>query len=284
MPNPIWKNPGFIEPVEKEGKKTMTLEGVLGKASFCFVLLLLATAFMWARHFTGKGNIWITLAALAGGLGSSYVSYRLPETSLIALPIHAVLEGLAVGGISAILEVLYPGVPLNAVLITFCAALLIILAYRFRLFIRLNRIIRVVFLTLTSIGLFYILGFIFRLFSISSFQFISPIGIGICLLLAALGSWNLVSDMEFIEGSVQTGARKRYEWTAVLGLLVTMGWVYLEFFRLLNFVKQFLSRQFSRQKERLTGTGRGKAVEEKPPEQKQEDPLEEQKKEHFPYG
>ncbi|HPI99082.1 MAG TPA: hypothetical protein PLV56_10080, partial [Synergistales bacterium] len=78
MPNPIWKNSGFTEPVEAEGKRTMTLEGVIGKASFCFVLLLMATAFMWARHFTGRGNLWITLVAMAGGLGSSYVSYRLP--------------------------------------------------------------------------------------------------------------------------------------------------------------------------------------------------------------
>ena len=287
MPNPIWNNRGFTERTEKEGQKTMSLQRVISKAWLCFALLVISTAFMWARHFAGQGNLYITVIALAGGLGSSYVSYSLPHISFISLPIHAILEGLAVGGISALLEVLYPGVPLNVVLVTFCAAMLILAAYRFTLVLKLNRILKVIFLAFASIGMFYVLTFLFRLFAISVFTFKSPLGIGICIIFAALGSWNLVNDMEFIERSVEGQASKRYEWTAVLGLMVTMGWVYLEFFRLLNFVKRTISGEFSRHKDKLSNRVKGKKEEQIPePEEIEEPPEEkpEEKEDYFPYG
>jgi uncharacterized YccA/Bax inhibitor family protein len=255
MPNPVWKNAKFNEKTDNLEKRSLSLNRVISKSILCFVLLILATSFMWSRYFASKGDILITLAALAAGFLTTWISVRLPEISTVTVPVHGIVEGLAVGGISAFIERLYPGLALNAVLLTFSAALVVIAAYRAEILVRANRLIKVVLTAIGGIGVFYIVTFVLKIFSIDAFGFISPIGMGICFLLTAIASWNLVRDFEFIEEAAQTRTRARMEWIAVLGLLVTMGWIYLEFFRLVNGAKAFIKNKFKKGRERIRPAG-----------------------------
>lgn len=252
MTNPIWKNKNFSEKTDPGDSRSLSLKRVISRATFCFILLLLATVLMWTRHYSGKGDLTITIIALAAGFASTYISFHMPQISSITVPVHAVIEGLAVGGISAFIEVLYPGLALNAVFLTFAVATVVLSAYRFGVLVRSKRFIKTALATLLAIGIYYILNFVLRIFSIEVFGFISPLGMGICFLLTAVASYNLVGDLEFIEEAQRSGTRSRMEWTAVLGLLLTMGWIYLEFFSLINLVKRSVGDNVKRQKDKIS--------------------------------
>jgi uncharacterized YccA/Bax inhibitor family protein len=60
----------------------------------------------------------------------------------------------------------------------------------------------------------------------------TPIGIGISLLIIAVASLNLILDFDQFEKGEQMQAPKHYEWLAALGLMVTLVWLYIEILRL----------------------------------------------------
>ena len=229
----------------------MAVRKIVDKALLCLIILVLSTIYMWTRYYAGKGIILPTLIGMGGGLAGFYVSYRIPEFSVLTVPLFMVLEGITVGGVSALVEIFYPGVLLNAVVLTYMAAMLILFMYRFEFLTGGSRLFRAFSLVAGSIILFYALKFILSVFSAGILQFLSPIGMGLCLLVLVVGSINLISDMEFIEEREELGIRKRAEWTAVLGVMVTVGWVYLEVARLINLAKHFISGKINKGKDVL---------------------------------
>lgn len=249
MKNPVWKHPGFEITARSTGSTPLAVRKVVDKALLCLVILVFSTIYMWTRHYAGKGIILPTLIGMGGGLAGFYVSYRIPELSVLTVPLFMILEGITVGGVSALVEIFYPGVLLNAVVLTYMAAMLILLMYRFEFLTGGNRLFRAFSLVAGSIILFYVLKFILSIFSAEILRFISPIGMGLCLLILVVGSINLISDMEFIKEKEELGIRKRAEWTAVLGVMVTVGWVYLEVARLINLSKDFIKNKMLHKKE-----------------------------------
>lgn len=259
MKNPVWKHPGFEITARSTGSTPMAVRKVVDKALLCLIILVLSTVYMWTRYYAGKGIILPTLIGMGGGLAGFYVSYRIPELSVLTVPLFMILEGITVGGVSALVEIFYPGVLLNAVVLTYMAAMFILLMYRFEFLTGGNRLFRAFSLVAGSIILFYVLKFILSVFSAGILQFLSPIGMGLCLLILVVGSINLISDMEFIKEKEELGIRKRAEWTAVLGVMVTVGWVYLEVARLINLAKRFISGKINKGKDVLSNKNKASA-------------------------
>ncbi len=249
MANPVWKNEGFEVTARSTGSTPLKVRNVVNKAMICLFILVISTAYMWTSYYAGKGIVLPTVIAIGGGLAGFYVSFRVPEISVVTVPLFMILEGLTVGGVSALVEFFYPGVVLNAVTLTYIAALLLLLMSRFDFLTAGNRFFRIFTLAAGSIIIFYVLKFIMGIFSINILKFLSPIGMAICLAIVIVGSINLVNDMDFIREREALGIRKRAEWTAVLGIMVTVGWVYLEVARLLFMVKRFISGQIREKKE-----------------------------------
>ena len=249
MANPVWKNEGFEVTARSTGSSPLKVRNVVNKAMICLFILVISTAYMWTSYYAGKGVVLPTVIAMGGGLAGFYVSFRVPEISVVTVPLFMILEGLTVGGVSALVEFFYPGVVLNAVTLTYIAALLLLLMFRFDFLSAGNRFFRIFTLVAGSIIIFYVLKFIMGIFSINILKFLSPIGMAICLAVVVVGSINLVNDMDFIREREDLGIRKRAEWTAVLGIMVTVGWVYLEVARLLFMVKRFISGQIREKKE-----------------------------------
>ena len=56
----------------------------------------------------------------------------------------------------------------------------------------------------------------------------------ICIVIAA---FNLVLDFDIIEQGIKHGADEKFAWYASFGLMVTLIWLYLEFLRLLGYLR-----------------------------------------------
>ena len=156
---------------------------------------------------------------------------------MVTAPVYALLEGLVLGSVSAILEVRFPGIAIEAVSLTFGVLVVLLLAYRSGL-IRVTDKFRMGVVAATgAIALFYFASFILSFFHVQLFRSAygsGMIGIGFSVIVVIVASLNLVLDFDFIETGARMGAPKYMEWYGAFGLMVTLIWLYFEILRLLT--------------------------------------------------
>ena len=218
---------------------TMTLNGTVNKTAFLLVLTLVAAMYTWSRFFAGDvaGLMPFIWGGMIGGLVVALVTVFKKEWSPFTAPLYAVLEGLAIGAISAVFEQRFPGIVMQAVGLTFGTLAALLLAYRSGL-VRATENFKLGVVAATGgIALLYLVTIGMRLFGFDGMGFIhdsSWMGIGFSAVVVVVAALNLVLDFDFIEQGVEHGAPKYMEWYGAFGLLVTLVWLYLEILRLLS--------------------------------------------------
>jgi uncharacterized YccA/Bax inhibitor family protein len=176
------------------------------------------------------------VAGVLGGFVVAMVTIFKKEWSPVTAPIYALLEGLALGGISAAMELRYPGIAIEAVGLTFGTLFVLLLAYRSGL-IPVTQKLRMGIVAATGgIAVFYLMEMVLGIFGIhfAAINGSGLIGIGFSLFVVAIAALNLVLDFDFIESGVQAGAPKYMEWYGAFGIMVTLVWLYIEILRLLS--------------------------------------------------
>jgi uncharacterized YccA/Bax inhibitor family protein len=221
----------------------MTLNGTVNKTAFLLVLTLAGALFTWAQFSAAMaaGNpgavmpyVW---GGAIGGFVVALVTIFKKEWAAVTAPLYAVLEGLFLGAVSAMFELRFPGIVMQAVGLTFGTLAALLLAYRSGL-IRATENFKLGVVAATGgIALLYLANIGMRLFGFQGMAFIhegSTIGILFSVGVVIVAALNLVLDFDFIEHGVERGAPKYMEWYAAFGLLVTLVWLYLELLRLLS--------------------------------------------------
>jgi uncharacterized YccA/Bax inhibitor family protein len=218
----------------------MTLNGTVNKTGILLVCAIATAAWTWHGFLQSRDYADVALPMFAGAIGGfivGIVTRFKREWSPVTAPIYALLEGLALGGLSALVDLRYPGIAIQAVGLTFGTLFVMLLAYRSGL-IPVTAKLRMGIVAATGgILVFYLISMVFGSFG-SGFTSIpyssSPIGIAFSLFVVAIAALNLVLDFDFIERGVEAGAPKYMEWYGAFGLMVTLVWLYLEILRLLS--------------------------------------------------
>jgi uncharacterized YccA/Bax inhibitor family protein len=235
--NPALKDDTFARGRAAAGEPAMSLPGTATKSMLLLLLAVFSASFTWNAVAAGNYGI-VGPATLVGGIGGfvvALVTVFKPRLSPYTAPLYAVLEGLLLGGISALYNARFAGLPLQAVALTFGVFAALLLVYRTGL-VRATENFRLGVAAATGgIMVMYLLTFVLRLFGVQ-LAFLhdsSPLSIGISLVVVVVAALNLVLDFDFIERGVEQRAPKYMEWYAAFGLLVTLVWLYLEILRLL---------------------------------------------------
>ena len=230
----------FAYPVTDQ--KVMTLQGTVNRIIIMLALVILAAIYTWRMFFNaldpaaGINSVMVwTIGGAIGGLVIAIVTIFKKTWAPVTAPLYAVLEGLFLGGISAIFEAQYPGIVIQAVALTFGTLFALLMAYKSGLIKPTENFKLGVVAATGGIFFVYLLSFILGFFGIN-IGFIHGnglFGIGFSLFVIIIAALNLVLDFDFIEQGTQAGAPKYMEWYAAFGLIVTLIWLYLEFLRLL---------------------------------------------------
>jgi uncharacterized YccA/Bax inhibitor family protein len=180
---------------------------------------------------------------LIGGLVSALVISFKPTTAKYLSPAYGLLEGFALGGLSAIVNQQaqagkYHDIVPQAVLLTLGVALGMFLLYNFRIIRPTQKFKAILFSCMAGIGIFYLVWVVLGLFGVNlsfmSWHDASPLGIGINIFVIAIAAFSLIINFEQIEVGEQMGAPKYMEWYSAFGLLVTLVWLYIEILKLLS--------------------------------------------------
>jgi len=208
-----------------------------------------------------SGTVNKTLISLFLLVGSGYYMFSMPNMAILAfcgiaafivaiitvfkktwapitVPIYAVLEGAALGGISFIYNAKYEGIVSQAIQLTIGILLALLFAYKSGIIKATENFKLGVFAATGGIGVIYLINFIMGFFGssmpIMDINNASMFSIGFSLVVVIIASLNLVLDFDFIEEGVEKGAPKYMEWYGAFGLMITLVWLYLEILRLLS--------------------------------------------------
>ncbi|MCD6597097.1 MAG: Bax inhibitor-1/YccA family protein [Bacteroidales bacterium] len=243
--NPALSDKIFRNVPVSTGGDVMTLSGTMNKTLLSFMLLLLGAVFTWSKFFNNideaTGAAAVMPYLIGGGIGGfilALVTIFKKEWSAYTVPVYAVLEGLMLGALSAIVEAQFKdqGLVLRAVALTFGTFFTMLFLYKSRIIKVTERFRMGVFAATGGIAIVYLLGFIMGLFGVR-LDFLygnSLMSIGISLFVVVIAALNLVLDFDFIEKGSESNLPKYMEWYGSFGLLVTLVWLYLEILRLLS--------------------------------------------------
>ena len=217
---------------------TMTVNGTITKTGIMTILVIAAASYTWGMVMGEDASRAMTFAMIGaiGGFITAIITVFSPRTSAITAPIYAILEGLFLGGISAIVNQKYPGIPMQAVMLTMGTLFTMLFLYRSGRIRATPKFRRGVFMATGAIFFAYLVSWIMGMFGLSvGFMHSSgPLGILINLVILVVAALNLIMDFDFIERGSAAGAPKYMEWYGAFGLMVTLIWLYIEFLRLLT--------------------------------------------------
>ena len=224
--------------VSRDGS-TMTLNGTVNKSGILLALILVTAAFVWDKYegpqTTSAIKPWVAMGGIGGFILAMITIFKKTWAPVTA-PAYALLEGLFLGGISAMFEARFPGIVMQAVGLTFGTLAALLMAYRSGL-IRATENFKLGVVAATGgIFILYLVSFGMSFFG-KSIPFIHEsglMGIGFSAFVVVIAALNLVLDFDFIENGVEQGAPKYMEWYGAFGLMVTLVWLYLEILRLLS--------------------------------------------------
>jgi uncharacterized YccA/Bax inhibitor family protein len=209
----------------------MTLTGTVNKTGLLLLILIATTAWSWSTN----NPLWIAVGAV-GGFIVALVTIFKKQWSAITAPLYAALEGLMMGGVSAAFEAQYPGVVLQAVMLTFGTLAALLAAYSTGL-IKVSQNFKLGVVAATGgIAIFYLVSMVLGFFHINMPLIYGngAVSIGFSVVVVIVAALNLILDFDFIAASASQGAPKYMEWYAAFGLMITLVWLYLEVLRLLS--------------------------------------------------
>lgn len=225
--------------VSGAGTGTMSLNGTVNKTGFMLLLLVATAAYTWSLYSPenpGAMLPWLLVGGI-GGFIVAIVTVFKKTWSPITAPLYAALEGLFVGAVSAMFEARFPGIVMQAVMLTMGVLASLLLAYKSGLIKATENFKLGVVAATGGIALLYLVNIGMRMFGLEGMGFIhdsSWMGIAFSGFVVVIAALNLVMDFDFIESGVEAGAPKYMEWYGAFGLVVTLVWLYLEILRLLS--------------------------------------------------
>jgi len=244
--NPALTKNSFVQAMYRTAdERAMTIQGTVNKSLILLILVLLGAIYTWNLFFNAidsqAGISKIIPWMIGGGVGGfvvALITIFKKTWAQYTAPLYGVLEGLFLGGLSALVEVQFEGKALvmQAVALTFGTLFALLFAYKSG-WIKVTRNFRLGVVAATGgIALVYLISFVVSLFGVR-LSFIygnSLLSIGISLFVVVIAALNLVLDFDFIEEGAKAGAPKYMEWYAAFGLMITLIWLYIEILRLLT--------------------------------------------------
>ena len=228
--------PTYSEPIS--AGERLTMNDVMVKTGINLGLVAVGAAVAWHAPV-------LLLLGMVGGLVLGLVNSFKKKVSPVLVMTYALMEGLLLGGLSAVVDMRYPGVAIQAVLATLAVAgttLALFANGKLRATPKLNKIFMIGAIGYMAYGLISILGAGIFGSSLNSFSIGGiPLGLVVGLFAVALATYSLLLDFTTTSEAVEAGLPERESWRLAFGLTASLVWLYVEILRVLMYLASIFS-------------------------------------------
>jgi len=241
------QRPGLDEPLAGQAAQPpiaasdnpMTYENTISKTVFLFIVVVATAAVGWMVPA-------LMIPGMIIGLVLGLVNAFKKEPNVALIIGYAAAQGLFLGGLSGLMEAMYPGIVMQAVIGTFSVfgvTLLLFRSGKVRTSPKMTKIFLIAMVgylvfSLINVGmmLFGATGDAWGMRTSISIMGI-PLGVIIGALAVLLAAYSLVMDFELIKNGVENRVPEKWGWSAAFGLMVTLVWLYVEILRILAILR-----------------------------------------------
>ncbi|GAA1760725.1 Bax inhibitor-1/YccA family protein [Nocardioides hankookensis] len=226
----------------------MTIDSVVQKTAISLVVVIVAAAATWilspsidADTTTPSDISGLIAAATIGSLVAFVLSMvnsfkRVISPALVLL--FCAAEGVALGGISKVFELAYPGIVMQAVVGTFGAFAGTLAVYKFFNIKVTDKFRKMVIAAMLGVVAISIIEVVLSLFNAQIGLFEDgKLGFVFALIGLALGVFMLVLDFDFVEQGVANRLPDREGWRAAFAMTVSLVWIYTNLLRILAIMR-----------------------------------------------
>ena len=235
--------PGVQTPVATTGGP-MTIDSVVQKTAIALGVVLITAAATWIlspsidADTTTPADISGLIAAASIGALLAFVLSMVNSFKRVISPALVLLfcaaEGVALGGISKVFELAYPGIVMSAVLGTFGAFAGTLAVYKFFNIKVTDKFRRMVVAAMLGVVAISLIEVVLSLFGAEIGLFgDGALGLIFAVVGLALGVFMLVLDFDFVEQGVANGIPDREGWRAAFAMTVSLVWIYTNLLRIL---------------------------------------------------
>ena len=233
---PTYSEPTYSEPIP--AGERLTMNDVLVKTAINLGLVVVGAVVAWYVPV-------LMLLGLLGGLVLGLVNSFKHKVSPVLVMAYALMEGMMLGGLSAIVNLRYPGTAIQAVLATIVVAGVTLALFangKIRTTPKLNKIFMIGALSYLGYGLVSMLtaglfGFSLNSMSIGGI----PLGLPIALIAVAMATYSLLIDYTTTAEAVDAGLPQSESWRLAFGLTASLVWLYVEILRVLMYLASIFS-------------------------------------------
>ncbi len=225
--------------VHAHGAEHTTVDGTMHRASMLLLLVMGFGALTWRGVASGvipEAFLWpVVIVSMVLGFAMVVTLMFKHEWAPYLAPAYGVVEGVFVGGVSLVFESMFPGIVINAILLTLAVALFMFVLYNNRIIKVTQKFRTIVILATFSIVAVYVVSFLLAMFGVN-IPYIhegGAIGIIFSLIVVTIAALNLLLDFDFIESAAKQRLPKHMEWIGAIALVVTIVWLYIEMIKLL---------------------------------------------------
>ena len=188
----------------------------------------------------------LMIVGALGGFVLALVNTFKKQPSPALILAYAGLEGLFLGGLTRILDGMFPGVGLQAVIGTLSVFAVTLVLFKSGKVRATPKAMRFFMIAIIGYAVFALVNMVMMWTGAVDSPFGLrteieilgiPLGVFIGLLAIGLAAFSLIMDFTSIEAGVRSGAPQRFSWTAAFGLTVTLVWLYVEIIRLLAILR-----------------------------------------------
>ena len=228
--------PTYSEPIP--AGERLTMNDVMVKTGINLGLVAVGAAVAWYMPV-------LLFLGMLGGLVLGLVNSFKKKVSPVLVMTYALMEGMLLGGLSAVVNMRYPGVAIQAVLATLVVAgttLALFANGKLRATPKLNKIFMIGAIGYLAYGLISILGAGIFGSSLNSFSIGGiPLGLVVGLFAVALATYSLLLDFTTTSEAVEAGLPERESWRLAFGLTASLVWLYVEILRVLMYLASIFS-------------------------------------------
>jgi uncharacterized YccA/Bax inhibitor family protein len=242
---PLGGVPGYgpVQAPAGAADRPMTVDDVVIKTGLSLGLALITGVItaIWARTQAEANATGPILGAVLGGmivglvLSLVIIFMRKPSAPLTLL--YSAAEGVFLGGITGLVEMLYPGIALQAILGTAGVFVAMLVVYKTGAVKVTPKLTKWIIGATAGVVILMLANLLLGFFGVNmGLRDGGPLAILFSLVVIGIAAFNFLLDFDMADRMIREGMPAKWAWFAAFGLMTTMVWLYLEILRLLTYL------------------------------------------------